>query len=145
MPLEARGVCSAILTVLTLINFPAAVCFHVFFQLVLLPKALPTSLAPEGKILCVNREYVAAQDEGICNLKVTVSALVQFFPLVSRHVFFQFRRPVKAFVTHVTLVRVVFRVDRNDVSLQVARVGALVVTMQTLMRFTFLMHERMLL
>lgn len=49
-----------------------------------------------------------------------MSTLVHFFTLVGSHVFLEFGRPVKAFITHVTLMGVVLRVNRNDVSFQIA-------------------------
>lgn len=59
VPFKARGVCSAILTVLTLVHLPATVCLHMLFKLILLPKSLSTSLTPERKIFRVNRENMA--------------------------------------------------------------------------------------
>ena len=59
MPFKAWGICSAIFTVLTLIHFPATVCLHMLFKLILLPKSLFASLTPKWKIFSVNWENMA--------------------------------------------------------------------------------------
>lgn len=56
VPFKAWGICSAILTVLTLIHLPATVCLHMLFKLILLPKSLSASLTPKWKIFCMNWE-----------------------------------------------------------------------------------------
>lgn len=59
-------------------------------------------------------------------------ALVYFIPLVGFRMFFQFGGSVKAFFTHVALVRKVFSVYRDYVAFQVTGIGAFVFTMRTL-------------
>ena len=56
MPLEAGCVCSAILTILALIDFPAAVGLHVFLQFCLLPKPSLASFTFKREVLGMNGE-----------------------------------------------------------------------------------------
>lgn len=59
---------------------------------------------------------------------------------------FKLRRPVEAFSTSVTLMRVFFSVNRNDVALQVAGVGAAMLAVHALVALSLLfMCERVLL
>lgn len=135
VPLETRCVCSAVLTILALIHFPSAVGLHMFLQFHLLPKSPLASFALKRQVLGMNREDVPAQHKRIRSLKFTVPTLVYLFTFMGLTVLFELRRAVEAFFTHLTLVREVLCVNRYDVPLQVARVGALMVAVRALMGF----------
>lgn len=83
---------------------------------------------------------VATQSEGVGSVEVTMAALVNLVALVCLRVFLQLRRPVKAFLTHVALVGEVLGVNGDDVPLQVTGVGALVLTVWTLVGLVALHH-----
>lgn len=140
MALEARSVRTVILTILALINFSTAVRLHVLLQLSGLPEASPAALALKGEVLCMQGQDMATQSEGVGSVEVTMTALVHLVALVCLCVFFQLRRPVKAFLTHITLMGEVLGVNRDDVSFQVTGVCALVLTVWTLMGLVALHH-----
>lgn len=127
VPLEARCVCSAILTILALIDLPSTVGFHVLLQFYLLPKASLASFTFEREVLGMNREDMPAKYKRIRSLKLTVPTLMYLFTFMGFAVLFELRRPVEAFFAYLAFVREVFRVDGYDVPFQVTRVGALVV------------------
>lgn len=137
---EARGVRTVILTILALINLSTTVRLHVLLQLSRLPEASPTALALKGEVLRVQRQDVTTQGEGVGSVEVAMPALVHLVPLVRFRVFLKLRGPVKAFLTHVTLMGEVLGVNGDDVTLQVAGVGALVVTVWALMGLVALHH-----
>lgn len=85
---------------------------------------------------------MAAERERVRYLKIAVPALMYFIPLVSFGVFFQFRGSVEALLAHVALVREVFSVHRDDVTLQVAGIGALVVAVRALVSLVALKDLR---
>lgn len=132
MAFETRSVRSVVLAVLALVDLATAVRLHVLFEFVLLPEAALATLAFERQVLGVNRQDVTAERERVRYLKIAVPALVYFITLVSLGVFFQFRGSVEALLAHVALVREVFSVHRDDVPLQVAGIGALVVAVRAL-------------
>lgn len=90
VPLESRGVRGAVLAVLTLVHFLAAVRLHVLLELKLKPEASFALFTLKGQVLGVNREDMAAQYEGVGRLKVTVSALVNLFAFVGLAVLLEF-------------------------------------------------------
>lgn len=83
---------------------------------------------------------MAAQGEGVGGVEVTMPTLVHLVALVRLRVLLQLRGPVEAFLAHVTLVGEVLGVNGDDVSLQVAGVGALVVAVRTLVGLVALHH-----
>lgn len=87
---ETRRVCCVVLTVLTLVDFAATVCFHVFLEFGLLPKAPLAPFALKGQVLSVYGEYVPAQSERVRDFKVTVPALMHLVSLVCLRVFLEF-------------------------------------------------------
>lgn len=137
---EARGVRTVILAILALINLPTAVCLHVLLQLSRLPEASSAALALKGKVLCVQRQNMATQGKSIGSVEVTMSTLVHFVAFVRLSVFLQFRGPVEAFLAYVTLMREVLGVNRDNVSLKVTGVSALVLTVRTLVGLVALHH-----
>lgn len=140
MPFKARSVRAVILAILALINLSTTVCLHVLLQLSGLPKASPAALALKREILRMQGQNVATQGEGVRSVEVAVPALVHLVALVRLCVFLQLRRPVEAFLTHVTLVGEVLGVHRDNVPFQVTGVGALVLTVWALMGLVALHH-----
>lgn len=143
--LKARRVRGAVLTVLALVHLPATVGLHVLLQFVLLPEAPFTPFAFKRQVLGVNGEDVPTEYKRIGRFEVTVPTLVDLFPFMGLAMLFELRGPVEAFLTHLTLVGKILGVHRNDVSLQVTGVGALVVTVGTLVSLMPLEELRVLL
>lgn len=137
---EAGSVRTVVLTILALINLSTTVRLHVLLQLGGLPEASPAALALKGEFLRVQRQDVATQGEGVGGVEVTMPALVHLVALVRLRVLLQLRGPVEAFLAHVALVGEVLGVNGDDVSLQVAGVGALVVAVRTLVGLVALHH-----
>lgn len=140
MAFEARSVRTVILTILALINLSTTVCLHVLLQLGGLSEASPAALALKGEVLCMQGQNMAAQGEGVGSVEVTMPALVHLVALVRLCVLLQLRGPVKAFLTHVTLMREVLGVHRDNVPFQVTGVSALVLTVWALMGLMALHH-----
>lgn len=138
VPFETGSVRGAVLTVLALVHFPSTVGLHVLLQFQLMPEAPSTALALEWQVFGVDGQDVAAEYERVRRLEVTVAALVQPGTFVSLCMFFELRGPVESLLTHITLVREVFGVHRDNVALQVTGVGALVLAVRTLVRLVAL-------
>lgn len=83
---------------------------------------------------------MATQGESVGSVEVTVPALVHLVALMRLHMFLQLRGPVKAFLTHITLMGKVLSVNRNNMSFQVTGVGALVLTVWALVGLVALHH-----
>lgn len=129
---ETRGVRRVILTVLALVDFAAAVSLHVFLEFVLLPEATLAAFALKRQLFRVHGQDMPTQSERVRDLKVAVPTLVHLVAPVRFRVLFELGRPVEAFFAHVALVRKVLGVHGDDVALQVARIGALVLTVWAL-------------
>lgn len=108
---EAGSVRTVILTILALINLPTAVCLHVLLQLGWLPEASPAALALKGEVLCMQGEDMATQSESVGGIEVAMPTLVHLVALVCLGVLLQLGWPVKAFLTHVTLMGKVLGVN----------------------------------
>lgn len=137
---EARSVRTVILTILALINLSTTVCLHVLLQLSGLPEASPAALALKREVLSMQGQDMATQGEGVGSVEVTMPALMHLVALVRLRVFLQLRGPVETFLTHVTLMGKVLGVNRDNVSFQVTGVGALVLTVWTLVGLVALHH-----
>lgn len=140
MAFKARSVRTVVLAILALINLPTTVRFHVLLQLRWLPKASPATLALKGQILRMQGQDMATQGERVGRVKVAVPTLVHLVAFVCLGVLLQLRGPVEAFLTHVTLMGEVLGVNGNNVSFKVAGVGALVLTVRTLVGLVALHH-----
>lgn len=140
MAFEARSVRTVVLTILALINLPTTVCLHVLLQLCWLAKTSPAALALKGQILCVQGQDMTTQGERVGSVKVAVPTLMHLVAFMCLGVLLQLRWPVKAFLAHVTLMGEVLGVNRNNVSFKVTGVGALMLTVWTLVGLVALHH-----
>lgn len=133
MSFKAWCIRSAIFTILALIHFSSTVGLHVLLKFILLPKSSLAPFAFKRQVLGVNWEDMPTKYKRIWSFKVTVPTLMYLFTFVGFTMLFELRWTMEAFFTHLTFVGKVLRVNRNNVSFQVAWVGALMVTMWTLM------------
>lgn len=95
-------------------------------------------------LLGVDGQDMATENKRVCVFKVAVSALVEFLGAVGDRVLLEFRRPVEAFATDGTLVWIVLGVNRYNMAFQVTGVGALVVTVGTMVGLVLLVCQSVL-
>lgn len=133
MSFKARRICSAIFAILALINFSSTVGLHVLLKFSLLPKSSFTPFALKRQVLGVNWEDVPAQYKRIWRFKVTVSTLMYLFTFMGFTMLFELWWTMEAFLTYLAFVGKILCMNWNNVSLQVTGVGALMVTVWTLM------------
>lgn len=82
MAFEAGSVRTVVLAILALVNLSAAVRLHVLLELGGLPEAPPAAFALKRQVLCVQRQDVTAEGEGVRGVEVAVPALVHLVALV---------------------------------------------------------------
>lgn len=87
---------------------------------------------------------MAAENEGVCNFEVAVSALVEFLGAVRHGVLLQFRWPVEALSAHRTFMWIVLCVNRYDMAFQVTGVRAFVITVGTMVGLILLVGQSVL-
>lgn len=130
--LKGRCICGAVFTILTLVNLPSSVSLHMLFELILLSESSFAPFTLQWLILSMNWKDMTTKNKWIWCFKVTVPTLMNLPTLMDITMLFELRRAMETFITDLTFVRKILSVDRYDVPLKVTWVGALMVTMRTL-------------